>query len=240
MTTVRTLAALCGLVAALQLNTAVAFAADRVVHPDRQLCAKAAAAAEASFRLPANLLKAMTAVESGYWPWAVRARGKAFMMPTHDAAVDLVRQLRSEGVKDIMVGCLQIHLRYHPEAFDSIEEALEPSANAAYAGEYLKSLVDDASWWDAVGRYQGGKPSARRAYVEKVATVLQAGAPIPTGRKKAKSEGVAKKAAAPRIEIADAPFDPDIEGVIDMTPFTNLTFGGAGILLARLSGPDVF
>jgi hypothetical protein len=256
--TVQLLAALLGVVAAL-LGSAPTRAADAGAPADRQLCAVAAAAAEAGLRVPANLLKAMAAVESGFWPWAVRARGKAHMMPSHQAAVKLVQRLRQEGVQDIMIGCMQIHLRYHSEAFASIEQALEPSANAAYAGRYLSSLARGASWWDAVGRYQGGKPSARRAYVQKVASAYRAGAPLPGGRdrkNKAQGERIAgdksgqaksgadtAKATAPLV-LADAPFPLRVEGVLDMTPFVNLDFGDLAappeVTLIALAGPHIF
>lgn len=252
--TVRLLAALLGVAVSL-LGSASPQAADGVAPADRQLCAVAASAAEAGLRLPANLLKAMAAVESGFWPWAVRARGKAHMMPSHQAAVKLVQRLRQEGVQDIMVGCMQIHLRYHPDAFASIEQALEPSANAAYAGRYLSSLARGAGWWDAVGRYQGGKPSARRAYIQKVASAYRAGAPLPGGRDRVnkatadkggaeKGGGGRAKAAKAPVVLADAAFALRVEGVLDMTPFVNLDFGGLApppdVTLIALAGPHIF
>jgi hypothetical protein len=162
------------------------------------------------------------------------------MMPSHEAAVRLVERLRREGVQDIMVGCLQIHLRYHPQAFANIEQALEPAANAAYAGRYLKSLARGATWWDAVARYQGGKPSARLAYVQKVASAFRAGAPLPGGRARARK---AKTGDVP-VVLVDAAFHLAWEGVLDMTPFVNLDFGEpaatAGPMMVAFAGPHIF
>lgn len=237
--TSRLLAALIGIFTAAQLDCVQPQAAEAAGASDRQLCVTAAASAEAVLRLPANLLKAMTAVESGFWPWAVRARGKSHMMPSRAAAVQLVKDLRAQGVKDIMVGCLQIHLRHHPDAFASIEQALEPSANAAYAGKFLKSLARGASWWDAVGRYQGGKPAAREAYVQKVASAFRAGAVVPAGRPRTEPA----KPAPAAIILADAPFQPPVDGVLDMTPFVNLDFGepaATPVATVVAMGPHIF
>jgi hypothetical protein len=179
---------------------------------ERQLCALAAAESEAAHRLPPELLQAMAVVESGRWPWVVRARGKGYMLDSQADAVALVEKLHGSGVKDIIVGCMQINLRYHGDAFADFAEALEPSANAAYAGRFLNSLHDGESWWDAVARYQGGTPSARKAYVTKVAAVWQNGA------------AAKPKAAPPPAPLADAPFEPDVAGVLDLTAFPNLSF----------------
>jgi hypothetical protein len=187
----------------------------------RGLCALAAAKAESAHRLPTNLLQAMAAVESGWWPWAVRAGGVGYMPATRTEAVALVKRLRARGAKDIIVGCLQLNLRYHADAFDTLEEALEPSSNAGYAGSFLHSLYD-GSWWNAVARYQGGTSAARRAYVTKVATVWQQAADAPAATAKLAGAKVAAKARP--AALADAPFDGDPEGVLDLSVFPNLSF----------------
>jgi hypothetical protein len=189
---------------------------------ERRLCAAAAAQSELTNRLPAKLLQAMTRVESGRWPWAVRARGIAHMLPNRAAAVALVERLRRQGVQDVIVGCLQVNLRYHRKAFATIEDAFEPATNAAYAGRFLQTLYRGGSWWDAVGRYQGGGADARRIYVAKVVRAW-----LRVGGKPA------RRAIAGAI--VDAAFDPAVDGVLDMTPFTDLGLARGKIRPDRLA-----
>ncbi|HCF18886.1 MAG TPA: hypothetical protein DEV96_12760, partial [Rhodospirillum rubrum] len=52
------------------------------------------------------------------------------------------------------VGCMQVNLRYHGGAFDSLEEAIDPAANVAYAASFLRRLFDDTNdWAEAVTAY---------------------------------------------------------------------------------------
>ena len=68
--------------------------------------------------------------------------------------MNAVRELRKQGVENIDVGCMQINLKYHPEAFDSIEDALDPRKNVAYAADFLKrNYQETKSWGEAATRY---------------------------------------------------------------------------------------
>ena len=68
--------------------------------------------------------------------------------------MDAVRELQKQGVENIDVGCMQINLKYHPEAFDSIEDALDPRKNVAYAADFLKrNYQETKSWGEAATRY---------------------------------------------------------------------------------------
>ena len=51
-----------------------------------------------------------------------------------------VRAMQANGVRSIDVGCGQINLMYHPDAFPNLELAFDPQANAAYAARFLKAL----------------------------------------------------------------------------------------------------
>ena len=102
---------------------------------DSLLCLKEAARLEKRERIQTNLLSAIALVESGRfskkypsgvsWPWTVTAEGKGKFYNSKQEALNAVRELRKQGVENIDVGCMQINLKYHPEAFDSIEDALE-------------------------------------------------------------------------------------------------------------------
>ena len=100
--------------------------------------------------MPAHLLAAISRVESGRrdpatgavhpWPWSVNAEGQGASYDTKAEAVAAVRAMQANGVRSIDVGCGQINLMYHPDAFPSLELAFDPQANAAYAAKFLKEL----------------------------------------------------------------------------------------------------
>jgi hypothetical protein len=110
-------------------------------------CDRAAARAEAEWHLPAGLLAAIGIVESGRgglgsalpvaWPWSINASGNAFYLSSMPAAIAAVRTLQAAGWKAIDVGCFQVDLLYHPEAFAAIETAFDPETNAQAAARIL-------------------------------------------------------------------------------------------------------
>jgi soluble lytic murein transglycosylase-like protein len=102
------------------------------------------------------------------WPWTVTAGGSGRYFATKAAAIAHVRALRRDGVRSIDVGCMQINLRYHPRAFESLDEAFDPERNAAYAGDFLARLYDKSR---ALAFYHSGdrvKGSRYRRRVEKL------------------------------------------------------------------------
>lgn len=143
------------------------------------LCAAEAAAAARQSGLPHHLLDAIAKVESGRWnaaegaviawPWTVTAEGRGRYLPSRAAALAEVRALRARGVRNIDVGCLQVNLRYHPEAFASLEDAFDPAQNAAYAAGYLARLrAETGAWTTAIGRYHSKTPRLSGPYRLKV------------------------------------------------------------------------
>ena len=112
-------------------------------------CDTAIINAERVIRLPARLLGAIAEVESGRsndkgvirpWPWTINAEGRGQFFATKQEAVAAVRTLQASGVRSIDVGCMQVNLMYHPNAFASLDEAFDPPANALYAAD-RKSVV---------------------------------------------------------------------------------------------------
>src|SRR3546814_16620059 len=65
------------------------------------------------------------------------AEDKGRFLPSKAAAIEEVRRLQARGIRNIDVGCLQVNLHYHPDAFASRETAFDPEANAAYAAAFL-------------------------------------------------------------------------------------------------------
>jgi len=151
---------------------------------DSALCENAAAQAEHAWRVPARLLDAIGRVESGRydtathavrpWPWTINAAGQGYFYPTRAAAVAAARQFLAQGVGSIDVGCMQINLHHHPDAFASLEDAFDPAHNADYAGRFLAGLFHAAaSWVTATGQYHSMTPDVGAGYARRVMAVWQ-------------------------------------------------------------------
>ena len=107
--------------------------------------------------------------ESLAWPWTVTAGGDSRYFETKVAALEHVRALAESGVRNIDVGCMQINLMHHPDAFQSLDHAFEPAANAAYAAGFLVELHDETrSWSRAISFYHSRTPTFYRPYRAKV------------------------------------------------------------------------
>jgi soluble lytic murein transglycosylase-like protein len=147
------------------LTAAAARGAEPATEADPwSLCADAIRAAERERGLPPHLLRAVALAEAGRphdaskatvpWPWTVTAEGRGRFLAAKADAVALVHELRERNVRNIDVGCMQVNLQYHPNAFASFDEALDPAANAAYAAGFLHGLFrESGSWGNAVARY---------------------------------------------------------------------------------------
>lgn len=146
---------------------------------DSLLCLKETARREREDNIQTNLLSAIALVESGRyskeypsgiaWPWTVTAEGRGGFYPSKKEAAAAVRGLQAQGVANIDVGCMQINLKYHPEAFKSIEEALSPSANIAYAATFLKRHYEETkSWGIAATRYHSKTDNKALRYEDKL------------------------------------------------------------------------
>lgn len=146
-------------------------------------CARHAAVAEAAHRLPAGLLRAIAKVETGRyrkaegeviaWPWTVMAEGRGRYLPSKAAAVAEVEALKARGVRNIDVGCMQINLYYHPEAFDSLAAAFDPATNTEAAARILLDFRNTwGSWTRAVGNYHSNTPTLSGPYRVKVYRTL--------------------------------------------------------------------
>jgi hypothetical protein len=129
--------------------------------------------------IPPGLLHAVALAESGRWqvgegfsrawPWTVRSGPDSFYLPSKEAALGKVRELLAAGRSNIDVGCMQINLGYHAEAFASLEETFDPVANVAYGVRLLKELREQTrSWARATGRYHNADRDRGQAYRARV------------------------------------------------------------------------
>src|SRR5487761_2605604 len=95
------------------------------------LCRQAIAAAERGHGIPAGLLAAIGQVESGRpdpvsgalhpWPWTTEIEGQGAFFDTKAQAIAAVRASQARDVRSIDVGCMQVNLLHHPDAFSSLE-----------------------------------------------------------------------------------------------------------------------
>jgi hypothetical protein len=143
------------------------------------VCGAVAAQTEKAEGIPPGLVRAVALAESGRWdatlgesqawPWTVTSGGESFFLPSREAALRKVRELQAEGRSNIDVGCMQVNLGYHPNAFTSLEEAIEPASNIAYGARFLKRLrLETRSWARATARYHSSDPDRGEAYRDKV------------------------------------------------------------------------
>lgn len=163
--------------AAILLAGAVAAAA---APGDETSCLQAINRIEARTAMPRGLLTAVAQGESGRydpgrkatlpWPWTVNNGGDGRYFASKAEAIAHVERLQREGRRNIDVGCMQINLMYHPDAFADLEEAFEPASNVAYGARFLASLhAESQSWSRAVERYHNSTDAERgRAYREGV------------------------------------------------------------------------
>ncbi len=139
------------------------------------LCESAIAGAEYTGSLPAGMLHAIAMVESGRydetkkavrpWPWTINAQGVGHYYTSKADAIGAVRDLQMHGIKSIDVGCAQVNLMFHPDAFASLDEAFDPIANAVYAAKFLNRLrAPGDDWAKAIAAYHSATPALGDAY----------------------------------------------------------------------------
>lgn len=136
---------------------------------DKVACDRAARDAETEFGLPAGMLKAIGSVESSHWPWSANIDGAAETYRSKAEAIMALTRVRTLRSVDIDVGCFQVSLRYHPSAFPTLADALDPTTNAHYAARFLSQLHDRyGNWNQAVGAYHSATGPLGADYRDRV------------------------------------------------------------------------
>lgn len=142
-------------------------------------CEAAIAGAEKLPRIPDKLMPAISRVESGRldpatkqvraWPWTINVGGAGFFFDSKEQAIDAVRTLQARGVRSVDVGCMQVNLLHHPNAFASLDEAFEPAANARYAARFLSALFRQFGDWSlATANYHSANAERGEDYQRRV------------------------------------------------------------------------
>lgn len=141
-----------------------------------QLCTRHFPGLESKYGIPNNLLAAIASTESGRWhaglklalpwPWTINVEGKGFYFESKQEAITKIRALQRQGKTSIDVGCMQVNLKHHPDAFASLEDGLDPAQNTAYAAKFLRRNYDESlSWLTATAAYHSRTPVHGRKYL---------------------------------------------------------------------------
>ncbi len=147
------------------------------------LCRQAIGEATQEFGIPPGLMAAMGRIESGRrdpqsgawhpWPWTVDAAGEGHFYDSKAEAIAAVQAFQARGIASIDVGCMQVNIMHHPDAFASLDLAFDPQTNARYAARFLKQLYSQTGDWPrAAGLYHSATPALGLDYQNKVMAVL--------------------------------------------------------------------
>ncbi len=153
-------------------------------------CEAAIGAAEHAQAIPPRILPAIGRVESGRpdpdskgrirpWPWTIDVEGQGQSFATKEEAVAAVQALQARGVRSIDVGCMQVNLLQHSDAFTSLDAAFDPVTNAAYGARFLAALFHQTkSWPMAVADYHSQTPELGIPYQQRVLAGLPGWDPL--------------------------------------------------------------
>lgn len=99
-------------------------------------------------------------------------QGIGHLFETQADAVNFVLATQAQGIRSIDVGCMQVNLMHHPDAFSTLDQAFDPVANVAYAVRFLLSLyAEQRSWPVAASLYHSRTPELASQYSQRLATV---------------------------------------------------------------------
>ncbi|MGI4944257.1 MAG: lytic transglycosylase domain-containing protein [Janthinobacterium lividum] len=160
------------------LMPAVVHAAPLALTGDEAACQVAIQGIERTARLPPALLSAIARTESGRvlpsgrlvaWPWTINVAGTGHYYGSAEEAAAAVETFRSSGIQSIDVGCMQVNLMHHPDAFASLQQAFDPVVNVRYAAQFLGRLqAEFGTWPAAVGAYHSRTPDLADEYGRRV------------------------------------------------------------------------
>lgn len=203
------------LLLALTFNNSAALAYDAEL-AESSKCSRYFALYEDVFHMPSNLIRAVAVTESGKyiksagrpmpWPWTINVHGKGYRYANKREAVRAVNEFRAKGATSIDVGCMQVNLLYHPEAFRNLDQAFEPRYNIGYAAKFLRDKYLLArNWQEAIGMYHNVNPSIHKNYIKQVYSAW---------RVEDKSVQMAYL-GRPNITVSDAPkkLEPDVSSL---------------------------
>ena len=133
---------------------------------------------ERKYQIPQHLLRSISLMETGRWhhqsktsipwPWAVNQAGKAYYFSSKQEAISKVKAMLELGLTNIDIGCMQINLHHHPEAFMNLNQAFEPKDNIEYAAKFLtRHYQQSGNWQQTIASYHS-RAEIGQVYATKV------------------------------------------------------------------------
>jgi hypothetical protein len=195
---------------------------------DGALCRAATGQAERENGVPDQLLTAISRVETGQadpltgrreaWPWSINVEGTGHSYASKAEAIAAVRQFQGNGARSIDVGCMQINLLQHPDAFSSLEAAFDPATNARYGARFLTTLFGQmGSWPHAVAAYHSQTPGIGESYQWQVLQTWADG------------DGPMTRAHGAKAVAATPPKSSTVPAVTPVMASSTAPFGGGGM-----------
>jgi hypothetical protein len=88
------------------------------------------------------------------WPWSANADGRSLRFDTASEAMAFATGPAARAAGNVDLGCFQISVRWHGEAFSGPREMLDPMRNAHYAARLLSGHHERlGDWVLAAGAY---------------------------------------------------------------------------------------
>jgi hypothetical protein len=144
------------------------------------LCDRAASMAAGAHGIPDNVMHALTRAETGRrvdgrfgpWPWTLNVAGTGVWFDTRAGAEAAIAAQLAAGTTNFDIGCFQINLRWHGEAFSDPADILDPVRNADYAARFLRTLAEESGDWEtAIGHYHSRTAPLAERYRTRVAAI---------------------------------------------------------------------
>ena len=175
-----------------------------------QTCLRAAQLAAQEEGVPLSVLLTVALVETGRagaagmhpWAWAVRAQDRGHWPDTAQAALGIAQAAQASGATNIDLGCFQINLRWHGDAFDSLTAMLDPVGNARYAARLLRAHhARLGDWTLAAGAYHSARADHSARYRARFAARAPEGAALALAAKSAVAHPLSAKAPLPEAHL---------------------------------------
>lgn len=139
---------------------------------------------EKMLKIPQDTLYSISLQETGKqhskkkirisWPWTVNVDGEGFYFDSKKEAMLFVKSQMLKGKESIDVGCMQVNLKHHPDAFKSLDQAFDPKSNIYYGARFLVGKYQQlGSWAKAVAHYHSATPHLGEKYKDSVVKIAQ-------------------------------------------------------------------
>ena len=167
------------LLTAILLAAPAAHASADVLIEGAKQCTQYFPTEERNRTIPVHLLAAISTTETGRyheglgmaipWPWTINVEGKGYYFSSKAEAIAATQKFIREGKRSIDVGCMQVNLKHHADAFRNLNEAFDPATNVGYAAKFLRNNYDEmGNWIKAAAAYHSRTASKGNSYLGRV------------------------------------------------------------------------